>query len=118
MDEERLSEHLRLDNYAILLFLINIADTEIKNYFLRHIKNLRKISKAKSRYGDQEQSQLLSDVNAKTEETFQSLQEKYLTNEEYTVIRNKRSMKDGGYLDIFRQAISQGPASFSIDQVM
>lgn len=61
---------------------------------------------------------MLSDVNAKTEETFQSLQEKYLSNEEYTVIRNKRSMKDEGYLEIFRLAISRGPASFSIDQVM
>lgn len=54
MDEEQLSEHLRLDNYAILLFLINIADAEIRNYFLRHIKNLKKLAKAKSRYGGQE----------------------------------------------------------------
>jgi hypothetical protein len=97
------------------LFLINIVDSEIKGSFLRHVKNLRKLAKVKGKYGEDEQSQLLSDVNSKTEETYQSLQEKYLTNEEYTVIRNKRSMKDEGYLEIFRQTINQGPALFSID---
>jgi hypothetical protein len=118
INEEQLSENLRLDNYTILLFLINIVDSEIKNYFLRHIKNMQKL-RLKSKYGDDhEQSQLLSDLNSKTEETFQSLQEKFLTNEEYTVIRNKRSMKDEGYLEIFRQTINQGQAQFSIDQLM
>jgi hypothetical protein len=41
-------------------------------------------------------------VESKTEETYLTLLEKHLTNEEYNVVRNKRSMKDQSYGDIFR----------------
>jgi hypothetical protein len=54
IDDEQLNENLRIDNYAILLFLINILDSEIKGYFLRHIKNLRKLTTVKGKFGDHE----------------------------------------------------------------
>lgn len=33
IEEEKLTKRLRIDNYAILLSLIDIGDSETKNYF-------------------------------------------------------------------------------------
>lgn len=68
--------------------------------------------------GDCEQSSLLSQLTAKTEETYQALLEKNLSNSEYNIIRNKRSLKDGEYQEIFKQLINSGAAQFDIENLI
>ena len=68
--------------------------------------------------GDCEQSSLLSQLTAKTEETYQALLEKNLSNSEYNIIRNKRSLKDGEYQEIFKQLTNSGTAQFDIENLI
>ena len=58
----------------------------------------------------------MADVQAKTEETFLFLLQKYLSNQEQTSIFNRRSSKDESYIDTFRQFIFQN--QFSLDNLM
>jgi hypothetical protein len=96
--------NLRIDNYAILLCLTDNEDSEVQNYFHKHMKYIRKNGIGKN--GDGEQSSLLSELLNKTEETYQAFLEKHLTHEQQAVIRGKRSMKDEGYQNIFRNIIN------------
>lgn len=60
----------------------------------------------------------MSQLTAKTEETYQALLEKNLSNSEYNVIRNKRSLKDGEYQEIFKQLTNSGTAQFDIENLI
>ena len=104
IEGEELAGKMRIDNYAILLHLTDQNDSEIKTHFVNHL------NAGSGRYGDSafEGSSLLSQVTAKTEETYQALLEKHLTNSEYNIIRNKRSLKDGEYQEIFKRLINFG----------
>lgn len=66
---------MRTDNYAILLYLIDNNDQEMRTSFQNHIV----LSQGKH---GAEQSNLLAEVQAKTEETFLFLLQKYLSNQE------------------------------------
>lgn len=114
IEGEGLARKMRIDNYAILLYLTDQNDSEIKTYFANHLKA------GSGQYGDSafEGSSLLSQVTAKTEETYQALLEKHLTNSEYNIIRNKRSLKDGEYQEIFKQLINVGNGQFDIENLI
>mmetsp|Transcript_2351 Transcript_2351/g.3545 ORF Transcript_2351/g.3545 Transcript_2351/m.3545 type:complete len:191 (+) Transcript_2351:2901-3473(+) len=114
MEDERIGTRLRLDNFAILLYLTDNRDPEVRDCFEEH---MMLVSQQRKGFTD-EQSKLVSQLNSKTEETFQALLEKYLTNDEYNMIRNLRSMKDDGYQTIFKMVIDQGPALFNIEYLM
>ena len=100
---------MRVDNYGILLYLIDNNDQEMRTYFQNHLVLTQ--SKPSS-----EQSNLLSDVQAKTEETFLVLLEKYLSNQEQTNILSRRSIKDEEYVEVFKQFIAQN--QFGLDSLM
>lgn len=66
---------MRTDNYAILLYLIDNNDQEMRTCFQNHIV----LSQGKH---GADKSNLLAEVQAKTEETFLFLLHKYLNNQE------------------------------------
>ena len=82
-----------------MLSLIESDDSEIAAFFRAHCLS------------SHSESQLLSQVESKTEETYLSLLEKHLSNEEYNLVRSKRSMKDQGYGDVFRKWVNYGPVN-------
>lgn len=94
---------MRVENYAILLHLTEVNDPEVRQCFQDHL-----VQQGKHGPFDGDQSLLLSQLTSKTEETYQALLEKHLSNAQYNVIRNKRSMKAESYLDLFRQTIAGG----------
>lgn len=100
---------MRVDNYAILLYLIDNNDQETRQFFQNHIV----VSQGKH---GAEQSTLLSDVQAKTEETYLVFLEKYLSNAEQSNIFNRRSSKDEEYIETFKQFIAQN--QFGVDALM
>jgi hypothetical protein len=57
-------------------------------------------------------------LTAKTEETYQALLEKNLSNTEYNIIRGKRSIKDVEYQEIFKHLINSGFAQFDIENLI
>jgi len=67
---------------------------------------MKHIRKNSFKNGDGEQSPLLSELLAKTEETYQAFLEKHLTNEQQNIIVNKRNTKDENYQNIFRNIIN------------
>lgn len=73
IERESLANKMRPDNYAILLYLIDNNDGELKSCFQNHIVM------SQGKHGS-ENSNLLADVQAKTEETFLFLLHKYLSN--------------------------------------
>jgi len=70
MEEEKIGTRLRLDNFAILLYLTDNNDNEVKDCFINHLKQKKG------------QSKLITQLTSKTEETYLALLEKYLNNEE------------------------------------
>lgn len=95
IDKEGLSDKMRMDNYAILLYLIDNNDQEVRLSFQNHI------AVSQGKHGA-EQSNLLAEVQAKTEETYLVLLEEHLSNREQSNIFSRRSGKDEEYIDLFK----------------
>ena len=69
IEEERLATRLRIDNYAMLLYLTDINDEVVREIFANHVR----IMSGNGRIG--EQSNLYQDLQAKTEQEFQAFLE-------------------------------------------
>lgn len=110
IEQEFIFQKLRLDNFAILLYLVDINDPEVKQCFQQHL--------LANKEGMADQINLVAQLDEKTEETFQALVEKYLAEDEQGVVRQMRLAKDEQYLSIFKIVINQGPALFNIDYLM
>ena len=63
---------LRVDSFAMLLHLIDDNDSEVQQFFRDHIESSPGIEKGA----------LLANLIAKTEEAYQAMLVKYLSNEE------------------------------------
>jgi len=89
IEEEKLGQKLRIECFTILLYLIDQKDAEVKNIFTHNISNQSSLSLA-----NEGANNLISDLEAKTEETFQALLVQHLTNEQQNMILQKRAVKD------------------------
>lgn len=94
VEREKLYEKLHLDNYAILLHLIEQDEHEVRQAFQNFSASMN------------DAAGLQAELMAKTEEAYQVMLENSLTNEEQTQVRKKRSAKSEDYLMVFRRFIN------------
>lgn len=96
----------------MLLYLIEIDDYEVRQAFQNHLIFINNNKQSN------EQSNLLSELTAKTEETYQMILEKAMTNEEQNIIRQRRNLNNQDYILTLRSFINKSQGHFNIDSLI